>query len=220
MFRILSKRVFRISGRSNLLNFLNEIFGFLGPAASLVRAGRLSLKSLDFLGSGLVKLLPLLLEEELDELNLFLNLLVPPLRREGEKEPALLVVAVVSLWKLDWVWRSGSGSAGLGVRLLDQKRLLLLLKPNWRPDPDLGDSSGSSIGVGVVVSAGLCSRDLCHNMNKNGYGTIKLTKKRLFDSLNFNRLKQSCKNCKSLILKKENRLLIYLLTFPCRTLST
>ena len=169
----------------------------------MVRAGRLSLKSLDFLGSGLVKLLPLLLEEELDELNLFLNLLVPPLRREGEKEPALLVVAVVSLWKLDWVWRSGSTAAGFGVllRLLDRNRLLLLLKPNWRPDPDLGDSSGSSIGVGVVVSAGLCSRDLCHNMNKNGFSTIKLTKKRLFDSLNFNRLKQSCKNRKSLIPK-------------------
>ena len=171
LFRILSKRVFRMSGRSNLLNFLNEIFGFLGPAASLVRAGRLSLNSLDFLGSGLVRLLPLLLEEELDELNLFLNLLVPPLRREGEKEPALFVVAVVSLWKLDWVWRSGSAAAGFGVllRLLDRNRLLLLLNPNWRPDPDLGDSSGSSIGVGVVVSAGLCSRDLRRIMKKNGF---------------------------------------------------
>ena len=189
-----------MSGRSNLLNFLNEIFGFLGPAASLVRAGRLSLNSLDFLGSGLVRLLPLLLEEELDELNLFLNLLVPPLRREGEKEPALLVVAVVSLWKLDWVWRSGSAAAGFGVllRLLDRNRLLLLLNPNWRPDPDLGDSSGSSIGVGVVVSAGLCSRDLCQQewflaqSNLQRKGCLKV---------NFNRLKQSCKNGKSLILK-------------------
>ena len=153
-----------MSGRSNRLNFLKDTLGFLGPDASLDRAGRDSLNSLlfsGFLGSGLRSLLS---EELLLNRSLLLNRLDPPLRRDGEKEPALLVVAVVSLWKLDWVWRSGSGSAGFGVRLLDRKRLLLLLKPNWRPDPDRGDSSsGSSTGVDAVVSAGL-SRDLQHQI--------------------------------------------------------